>query len=62
MTYSRHGYRDHDEGDGPYFCPQCERPTQFGETCGSCQREIDDEVVANQSESLTPPWRGEFEA
>lgn len=34
---------DHD--DTVYFCPDCERPNQFGEICPSCQRERRDQIA-----------------
>lgn len=29
--------------DSVKSCPDCERPNQFGEVCGSCERDREDE-------------------
>lgn len=34
-------YDEPDHDDSVKFCPNCERPNQFGELCVSCQRDED---------------------
>lgn len=29
---------DYGHDDGDKYCPECERPNQFGELCDSCRR------------------------
>lgn len=37
---------DHD--DTVHFCPDCERPTQFGELCSACEHERQVGIAENR--------------
>lgn len=37
---------DHD--DSVRFCPNCERPNQFGELCAACERDEQEAIAAGE--------------
>jgi hypothetical protein len=39
-----------DDGD---FCPECEKPNQFGEVCESCKRDLENDAEASQEKAQT---------
>jgi hypothetical protein len=47
--YSPEEEPDHD--DSVKFCPDCERPNQFGELCQSCQSDRDAQEYADTHEA-----------